>query len=116
MKRREDWANLVLGIWLLFAPSIFGLTHEAAWTTYGVGTAVAIGCLWELDVSESNVAEWFNFWIGGYYFVSPWIFGYADESSAAWNAWLVGAAVALLAALALPMSEKVHLTKHAPVH
>jgi hypothetical protein len=33
--------------------------------------------------------------------LSPWYLGYAGETYAAWNAWVVGAAVAVLAALAL---------------
>ena len=33
--------------------------------------------------------------------LSPWYLGYAGEASAAWNAWIVGAAVAIIAAAAL---------------
>lgn len=33
--------------------------------------------------------------------VSPWLLGYAAETSAAWNAWLTGAAVAVIAIVAL---------------
>lgn len=32
---------------------------------------------------------------------SPWLFGFATESQAAWNAWIVGAAIAVIAAVAL---------------
>lgn len=32
---------------------------------------------------------------------SPWLFGFATETYAAWNAWIVGAAVAVFAAAAL---------------
>ncbi|MBB3353815.1 hypothetical protein CO660_17835 [Rhizobium sp. L9] len=33
--------------------------------------------------------------------ISPWLLGFAAESGAAWNAWIVGAAIALIAAAAL---------------
>jgi len=33
--------------------------------------------------------------------VSPWLLGFSNEASAAWNAWLVGAAVAVIAATAV---------------
>lgn len=33
--------------------------------------------------------------------LSPWYLGYASETFAAWNAWIIGAAVALIAAVAL---------------
>jgi uncharacterized membrane protein len=33
--------------------------------------------------------------------VSPWLFGFATETYAAWNAWIVGAAITVFAAAAL---------------
>ncbi|RSC30036.1 hypothetical protein EGT36_27680 [Agrobacterium sp. FDAARGOS_525] len=33
--------------------------------------------------------------------VSPWFLGFATETYAAWNAWIVGAAIAVIAAAAL---------------
>lgn len=116
MKRLEDWANLVLGIWLLFVPSIFGLTTSAAWTTYAVGTLVTIDSLWAMGAPESKTPEWFNILIGAFYFVSPGLYGYTDVPSAAWTAWLVGTALTLLAVLALPKEEADHAEKHASSH
>jgi SPW repeat-containing protein len=34
-------------------------------------------------------------------FLSPWLFGFSAEAYAAWNAWIVGAAIAVIAAAAL---------------
>jgi hypothetical protein len=34
-------------------------------------------------------------------FLSPWLFGFSAEADAAWNAWIVGAAIAVIAAAAL---------------
>ncbi|ABC90051.1 hypothetical conserved protein [Rhizobium etli CFN 42] len=34
-------------------------------------------------------------------FISPWLFGFAAETYAAWNAWIVGAAITLIAVAAL---------------
>lgn len=33
--------------------------------------------------------------------LSPWYLGYADQANAAWNAWIIGAVVSLIAAAAL---------------
>jgi hypothetical protein len=33
--------------------------------------------------------------------LSPWFLGYADQTAAAWNAWIVGIAIAVIAAAAL---------------
>jgi hypothetical protein len=38
--------------------------------------------------------------------VSPWLIGFAAETYAAWNAWLVGAAIAVIAAVALYASMR----------
>ncbi|QOG06578.1 SPW repeat protein [Aureimonas sp. OT7] len=39
--------------------------------------------------------------------LSPWYLGYATEAYAAWNAWIVGAAVALIAVAALSAFHQV---------
>jgi hypothetical protein len=39
-------------------------------------------------------------------FVSPWLFGFADETMPAWNSWIVGIALGILAvALRLALAE-----------
>ncbi|WP_457631354.1 SPW repeat protein [Oceanithermus sp.] len=48
-----------------------------------------------------NTLEWINVVLGGWLFVSPWIFGFTGNSGAAWSAWLVGGLVLILAAWAL---------------
>ena len=45
--------------------------------------------------------HWVNLLLGAWLFVSPWSLGYVDATRAAWNSHLVGAAIALVAALAL---------------
>jgi hypothetical protein len=39
-------------------------------------------------------------------FVSPWIFGFAGETMPAWNAWIVGVALGVLAVAALLASAE----------
>jgi hypothetical protein len=38
--------------------------------------------------------------LGAFLFVSPWLFGFQQESVAAWNAWIGGAIAAIIALLA----------------
>jgi len=46
--------------------------------------------------------DWTNLLLGAWLFVSPWLMSYADAlPNAAWNAWALGAAIVLLAVLAM---------------
>lgn len=46
--------------------------------------------------------DWFNLLLGAWLFASPWLMNYADElPTAAWNAWVLGAAIVLFAAVAM---------------
>jgi hypothetical protein len=50
--------------------------------------------------------DWGNLLLGAWLFVSPWALGYANElSGAAWNAYILGAAIVLFAAVAVYMPK-----------
>jgi hypothetical protein len=52
--------------------------------------------------------DWLNMLLGAWLFASPWLLKYADElPRAAWNAWISGAAIVLLAAVALSIPKAV---------
>jgi SPW repeat len=36
----EEWLNLLLGLWLMLAPWILGITHTPAYVSIGVGIAI----------------------------------------------------------------------------
>ena len=42
-----------------------------------------------------------NLVLGAVLFLAPWLFGFADQTAAAWNAWITGAAIVVLAAAAI---------------
>lgn len=42
-----------------------------------------------------------NLVLGIWLFLSPWIVGFAGESAAAWNAWIIGVVIAVVAAGAI---------------
>lgn len=48
--------------------------------------------------AASRITAVFNFLIGLWLFASPWVYGAADHANA-WNAWIVGGLIALLAAI-----------------
>ncbi|MBW7852279.1 MAG: SPW repeat protein [Rhodospirillales bacterium] len=45
--------------------------------------------------------DWSNLALGAWLIISPWLLGFAAAFAAAWNAWLVGAAVGILAIWAI---------------
>ena len=45
-------------------------------------------------------------------FLAPWLFGYADESGAAWTSWIVGIIVVICALTAVPVSRQVANRQH----
>jgi hypothetical protein len=50
--------------------------------------------------------DWVNALVGLWLFASPWVMGYAaDSPSAAWNAYLLGAAIVIFAAVAVSMPK-----------
>src|SRR6266540_2230294 len=55
----------------------------------------------EQNWKREALADVINLLLGAWLFVSPWVFGFAPEGAASWNAWLSGVIVAALAIAAL---------------
>lgn len=114
--RLQDWAILVVSIWFFFSPWVlqFGgraptptaaaaiiadwaVTH-AAWNAWVLGALVFI-------VAMSAIArvrlwqERINFGLSAWIFVAPWALGFAHGPlpRAAWDHWICGALVLMLA-------------------
>ena len=98
--RWQDWANLLLGAWLFISPWILrssGIYNRDAWW---VGALIFLVAVWALAMPAAAVAEWSNILLGAGLFIAPWVLGYLTLT-AAWNAWIVGALVFILAIWAL---------------
>ena len=98
--RWQDWLNLLLGAWLFVSPWVLrssGIYNTDAWW---VGALIFLVAIWALAMPASTIAEWSNALLGAGLFVAPWVLGYLTLS-AAWNAWIVGALVFILAVSAL---------------
>lgn len=54
-----------------------------------------------LDRITQQWRDGLNFVLGLWIVLSPWVLGFTGEAAAAWNAWIVGAVVAVAAAGAL---------------
>jgi hypothetical protein len=95
-----DVANLILGAFLFLSPWIFGFGGTAAGNANIAGivmAALAIAALAAFAVWE----EWLNLIVGLWTLVSPWLLGFHAEAKAMTVCVIVGALVAVLAAVEL---------------
>jgi hypothetical protein len=64
------------------------------WT---LGILVGGTAWWALARPAEKSAEWFQALYGVWLFIAPWVLGFAGLAAAAWNAWIAGVAVFVLA-------------------
>jgi SPW repeat len=106
--RWQDWANVVLAIWLFISPWAlrFGIAqavngspvavNHAAWNAWVLGIIVflvALSALGSIQVWQ----EYWNLVLGAWIFVAPWALGFVGLSRASWDHWIVGALIFLVA-------------------
>jgi hypothetical protein len=104
VKRWQDWANLVLGVWLILSPWLLGFsgTPAATWNAVVVGVVVALMALLHLR-GGPMWEEWLNVLLGVWLILSPWLLGFSGVGNAMWNALIVGV---LVGALALSLTRE----------
>jgi hypothetical protein len=111
--RIHGMLDYLVGILLIASPWIFGFSDEsgaAKWTFIVIGVAVLLTSLmtnYELGVMHvvpMHVHLWADAAAGVILALSPWIFGYADDTGA--NGWLpaivIGVGELLVAAMSDP--------------
>ncbi len=98
MQRWQDWANLVLGVWLILSPWLLGFsgTPAAMWNAVLVGVVVGLMALMHLR-GGPMWEEWVSVVLGVWLLLSPWILGFSGMGNAMWNAVIVGLLVGALA-------------------
>src|SRR5262245_18819571 len=101
-----DVANLVLGAVLFFSPWIFGFGPGRAAQNANIAgiviVALAIAALAAFAVWE----EWVNLIVGLWTLVSPWVLGFQGTTAMTVHV-IIGAAVAILAAIELWMMSQL---------
>jgi hypothetical protein len=102
-----DVANLILGAILFVSPWMFGFdAGRVATNAYITGIAIAIlaiAALARFAVWE----EWLNLIVGLWALVSPWVLGFQETTTAMTVHVIIGAAVAILAAIELWMMSQI---------
>ncbi|MBP2294348.1 SPW repeat protein [Azospirillum rugosum] len=53
------------------------------------------------DRKDKGIVDMVNLLLGAALFLGPWLYGFMDQTTAAWNAWITGAVMIVLAAAAI---------------
>ena len=111
--RWVDWINLILGIWLFISPWVLNLIipHAASpGDFWWVGGAIIVVAFWALTAPWARWTEWINALLAIWLFISPWVLGFV-YTRAAWNAWIIGVVVFLLALAALSAARRMPINR-----
>ncbi len=133
--RVQDWANLVLALWLFISPWVLrfgsGLAPAPAAAANGplVEVSHAVWDAWVLGVIVFLVAlsaigrmeawqEYIDMVLGAWIFVAPWALGFTPLGGASWDHWIVGALIFLISLWSLwtARAEPVASTTVPPVN
>jgi uncharacterized membrane protein HdeD (DUF308 family) len=106
--RWQDWAEVVLGVVVLLAPTVADTTTGAMWTMIVLGALIAIDGLASLAMPAMVYGEWFQMVLGVLLFISPFVMGYTDLTGAAWTSWVAGVLTVAAGAIALPAANTAH--------
>ena len=105
MKRWQDWANLVLGVWTVISPWALGFADAnsaAAWSAWIIGVAVVVFAGFAVYMPKAW-EEGITVLLGVCLLASPWVLGFSTQSTPTSNAGIVGVLVAALALWAMLM-------------
>ena len=124
--RWQDWANLILAIWLFISPWVlqFALGGQPtapgaaaggapaavngsipAWNAWVLGVIiflVAVSAVGRMAASQERI----NLILGIWLFIAPWVLGFVPLQNASWDHWIVGALVFLISAWSLAETRR----------
>jgi SPW repeat len=106
-KRWQDWCNLVLGVWLIAAPFVLGTSADpmSTWNAVAVGVVIGIGAMYALVLPQSVTVEYIIAIVSAWLLVAPFAMGFSGLTTAAWNAWIVGACTLIASLWAVPTAR-----------
>jgi hypothetical protein len=117
----QNWANLVLAVWLFISAWILGFAasgaapgatavpittgYTAAWNAWIFGVITAVVALWAMS-QAAPWQKWLSLAIGIWVFVAPWVLAFSSTLNPAWDHWIVGALIFLVSLSALAYAWK----------
>ncbi len=108
-RRWQDQLTLLLGLWLIVSPLVFGYPADApqAMNAYLAGAAMVVLAAWDL-VRTYMWAVVLNIVIGIWTVVSPWVLGMSGHRGMLNTSVLVGLAVVVLGLWELRSDPELH--------
>ena len=107
-RRGQDWVSLAAGGYLAFAPLWVEVGTAGRWAMGLIGLVVMALSLVALAVPSATVDEGLLVVTAAAALAAPWVFSFADVTSAAWTSWLVGILVGVSALGAIPAGRPAH--------
>ena len=105
--RWQDWAAVVLGLWLIVAPWVLGYSDVGAATWGGVLAGLGVIALEFADAFRPDPwPERVSFLLGLWIAVSPMLLGFTTHTLAMTNTAVVGILIVVLCLSAIPMLRK----------
>ncbi len=103
INRLQDQLEIVVGLWLCISPWALGYTgplQAAGWSAIVFGIGVLLFSFEDLAL-PSEIEEWVELGLGLFLMISPWAWGYADNTLATLNAVISGFLISGIAVWAL---------------
>ncbi len=87
----RDSIEMVIGLWLLVSPLALGFFSNPTASLITIAVATVVFFVSQLGIANQQPwEEWVNLIAAAILIVSPWLFGYAAEIAATWNAIVAG--------------------------
>ena len=103
--------ELVIGLWLLFAPLALGFFNNPSAALVTILVATTVFFVSQLGIANQQPwEEWVNLIAAVVLIVAPWVLGYASVAAAVWNSVICGGLLVLLTVLT--MVEEYASLKH----
>jgi SPW repeat len=117
-KRWQDWLLLLGGIWLFVAPWALGTSSDTSSSSnaWAIGALVAATAWWALARPADKGAAGLQGLYGAWLFITPWLLDFTAETTAAWNAWSLGAGIAVLAGWVMVEQGRIPAIRSSSVH
>lgn len=91
--------NIIAGIWTIISPWVYGFYNGVGnvWNSVIVGIIIAIFAAIRFFGTAGTVwLSWINALLGIWLILSPWIYGFTDNTGRKWNSVIVGIVVLVL--------------------